>query len=239
MVSNRIEVPEELKVLANKPYRMVSKYNTYAINGYKFQTQSYNRGKTTQNFGVAVVASTSSFSSAKDKNPVIGEVTYYGIIKEIIELNYSNKGSVVLFKCDWVDTIQGRGIQKDKYGITLVNFNHLLNTSDSLSNEPFILATQATQVYYVQDSIEEEWHAVVFSKPRDMFDMGAGNEDDHENINCYQEPIEPLSNDLLADLGDDICARSDINGVTIDGPLNEATKAKGYSLINGYVTAEL
>ncbi|KAF0912255.1 hypothetical protein E2562_013207, partial [Oryza meyeriana var. granulata] len=120
-----IEIHKEIIVLANKPYRVACKYNSYAINGYKFQTESSNKGKSTQNFGVAVVASTSSFSSAQDNNPVIGEVTYYGIIKEIIELNYSNKGSVV-FKCDWVDIVQGRGIQKDKYGITLVNFTNFI-----------------------------------------------------------------------------------------------------------------
>jgi hypothetical protein len=77
---------------------------------------------------VALFAKKSSFSSSKDNNSSVGDVVYYGRIIEIVELNYSNIGHVVLFKCDWVDSVhQGRGVRKDKFGITQVNFNHLLN----------------------------------------------------------------------------------------------------------------
>lgn len=227
MATEDNEVLEELQVLANKPYRMVTKYNSYAINGYKFQTRSYGEGKSTQNFGVAVVAQTSSFSSAKDQNPITGEVTYYGIIKEIIELNYSDRGSVVLFKCDWVDTVRGRGIKKDKFGVTLVNFSHLLNRGDNIFDEPFILARQATQVYYVQDPIDKEWHAVVFSNPRDVFDLDSRDEDDDIDLDFCNELIEHLIDDLPTDFGDDDnCARTDINGLTVDEPLDKAINSK-------------
>lgn len=36
---------------------------------------------------------------------------------------------MVLFKCDWVDSVhQGRGIRKNKFGTTQVNFNNLLTS---------------------------------------------------------------------------------------------------------------
>jgi hypothetical protein len=47
---------------------------------------------------------TKSFSSAKDKNPAVGDVVYYDRITQIVELNYCNEGHVILFKCDWVKT---------------------------------------------------------------------------------------------------------------------------------------
>ena len=75
---------------------MVKKYNSYCINGCIFHTHNYGKGKSTQCDGVKIVAATSSFSSAKDKNPVVGDVSYYGRILEIFELNYSNQGYVVL-----------------------------------------------------------------------------------------------------------------------------------------------
>ena len=46
---------------------------------------------------------------------------YYGIIKEIIELNYRNKGNIVLFKCDWVDNrIQDKWVKKINLGLQVL-----------------------------------------------------------------------------------------------------------------------
>ncbi|CAN6334708.1 unnamed protein product, partial [Urochloa humidicola] len=66
------DVPDEVKILAQKPYMMVKKYNSYSINGFTFHTRSYAEGKVTQCDAVALVAKTSSFSSSKDNNPSIG-----------------------------------------------------------------------------------------------------------------------------------------------------------------------
>jgi hypothetical protein len=97
-----INLPRDVITLSQQPYMMARRYNSYFINGCTYHTHSYGVGKSTQCDGVAVVASTSSFSSAKDDNPAVGDVLYYGRITDIIELNYSNEGHVVLFKCDWV-----------------------------------------------------------------------------------------------------------------------------------------
>ena len=118
---------------------IVKRYHSYCINGSTFHTYKYGKGKATQCYGVATVAATSSFTSSKDKNPVVGDVTYYGRILEIIELNYSNKGHAVLFKCDWVKRI---GVRVDGLGLKQVNFGHVHNNKDLVS-EPFILASQA------------------------------------------------------------------------------------------------
>ncbi|WMV50605.1 hypothetical protein MTR67_043990, partial [Solanum verrucosum] len=42
----------------------------------------------TKNSGVTVVASTTSFASLKDKNRIAADLTYYGRIVDIIELDY-------------------------------------------------------------------------------------------------------------------------------------------------------
>lgn len=119
-----------------------------------------------------VTVKTPSFASAKDKNPIVGDVTYYGVLTDIIQLYYYEDRKVVLFKCDWVDVkSQGRGIKLDELGFTLVNLKQLLST-----NEPFVLASQALQVFYVEDSVERDWHVAIKTKPRDFFDM-------HGNVN--------------------------------------------------------
>jgi len=224
LISRGKEISDEVKLLAHKPYMMVKKYNSYSVNGYTFHTRGYAEGKATQCDAVALVAKTSSFSSSKDNNPFIGDVAYYGRIVEIIELNYSNTGHVVLFKCDWVDSVhQGRGVRKNKFGTTQVNFNNLLNSGNDVFDEPFILATQATQVYYVQDLFDTDWYAVLDATPRDYFDMGAridDNEDENDSYNPTEPqplPIENLSNDIPIDHDEDEnWIRNDIDGTTVD-----------------------
>lgn len=98
------DVPKEICTLANEPSMVATKYNSHSINGYNFHTKSYDEGRSViQSSGVTLVAKTSSFSSSKDQNPQIGDVTYYGVITEILELDYHRMGNIVLFKCHRVD----------------------------------------------------------------------------------------------------------------------------------------
>lgn len=211
-------VSEEIQILAKGPDMHVTTYNSYLINGYNFRTKSCDQGKSTQSSGLVVVAETNSFSSVKDVNPVLGNVSYYGRISDIIELNYSGRGHIVLFKCDWINLSRGRGLKKDKYGVTLVNFNHLSNNTNNLTDEPFVLASQATQVYYVRDPIDRDWHAVVQSKPRDFYDMGIIDCENEEDVYQEKDQVDVINNtiDIGADCGSQYLTRKDINGITID-----------------------
>lgn len=143
------------------------------------------------------------------------EYTYYGMINDIIELSYGSMGSVVLFRCDWA-SLGLRGTKKDKFGVTLVNFERPVHTGKNLLDEPFIHAWQARQVYYVPDA-EEGWHAVRSFPLRDAYDLGGNDEDmeegdiptttpDVENFDCYQPEIPA---------GDVAFHREDVNGQTL------------------------
>ncbi|KAK3025989.1 hypothetical protein RJ639_042146 [Escallonia herrerae] len=46
-------------------------------------------------------------------------------------------------------------VDRDGLGFTLLNFNHLAH-SQNISDELFIFASQAEQVFYVQDAVEED-----------------------------------------------------------------------------------
>ncbi|KAK2408348.1 hypothetical protein QL285_043865 [Trifolium repens] len=87
---------------------------------------------------------------------------------------------VVLFKCIWVDTKLNKGIKIDHFGITSVNFSHLIHTGLNEVDEPFILATDARMVYYVDDPVDQGWSCVCHMKPRDIYDMGEVNLMDSE-----------------------------------------------------------
>ena len=123
--------------LARYPDNEAKQFKCYVINGLKFRTKNSKATRKTQNSGVCVVTK--------------GGATYYGVLIDIIEVNYSDKYRYVLFKCQWVDVISGRGCKKDEFGFPLVNFSRLLHTGDRLIDEPYVLTSQVSQVFYMED----------------------------------------------------------------------------------------
>ena len=70
--------------------------------------------------------------------------TYYGVIEDIWELDYGPL-KVPLFRCQWV-MLTGGGVTIDDSGMTTIDL-----TKVGYSNEPFVLANNVTQVFYVKD----------------------------------------------------------------------------------------
>jgi hypothetical protein len=211
--------PEEIKILAKAPMTIAYKYSSYNINGFNFHTQSYDQGRSIQNSSVAVVAESASTDRGNNDNIIIRKKTYYGIIKEILELNYHHKGNVVLFKCDWVDNrVQDKWVKIDQFGITSVNFKHLFHTGEKLSDEPFILASQAVQVYYVPDPVDTEWAAVVQSKPRDVYDFDNLENEHIDNDSGLIIPLPDLNRNVTVDIINGIVpsVRTDIDGIIVE-----------------------
>ncbi|XP_075086291.1 uncharacterized protein LOC142168999 [Nicotiana tabacum] len=104
-----IEVPDYLRWLAKGPNTIAKRYAAYFINGYRFHTIERDSRCKTQNSGVTLSATTDSFASSRDQNPIDGEVIYS--IQDIIEIDYWGCFSVVLFRCDWFQD----PVEKDVY----------------------------------------------------------------------------------------------------------------------------
>ncbi|QHO20324.1 uncharacterized protein DS421_11g336990 [Arachis hypogaea] len=142
-------------------------------------------------------AITNSVSNGKNPIIVVSDNTYYGKVVDMIELDYFDKLRVVLFKCIWVDTTLNKGIKIDQFGIISVNFSNLIHTSDNETDEPFILATDARMVYYVDDPVDEGWCSVCHMKPRYLYDMGDLNKEELdeslvEDIPFCEQQVENL-----------------------------------------------
>ena len=132
----------------------------------------------TQNSGVFLTSDTSCIASNADRNATQVELPYYGKLEDIIELNYYGRFMVVLFKCQWADTTQDRGFKIDVWKFNCVNFSRLIHTGDRKDHDPYIEASQANMVYYVDDETDKEWSVVVHLKPRDLFDIGDVDEEE-------------------------------------------------------------
>ena len=135
---------------------MVTKHEGYEIRGVRFNTLDRDGKRVTQNSGVKVLAKSEHFASAKDNNPILAEMTYYGVIREIWDVNYT-VFRIPVFKCDWVDS---SGVKVDEMGFTCVNLNKIGYKSD-----PFIMASQVQQVFYVEDQLDSRW-SVVLTPPQ-------------------------------------------------------------------------
>ncbi|KAJ9561926.1 hypothetical protein OSB04_007086 [Centaurea solstitialis] len=203
-------ITNELRVLANGPVEIVNKYKGFIVNGYRFHTKEVERKKKTQNSGVVLEAKTSSFSSARDNNPVVGDVTYYGVLNDIIELEYSVGKKVVLFKCDWISN--GKRKREDENGFTLLNFQ-----GSKPNNEPFILACQAQQVFYVADPVDKEWQVMIKTTARDTYDMTEQPCLDHVDTYLQSEVTSGFQLDENMDID---LTREGFNGVIVDKDIN-------------------
>lgn len=191
-----------LRWLAKGPSNRVRYYTGFDINGIRFHTQERDNTGKCQNSGILVTAQT----------PDQGMVSYYGIVKDMIYLNYYGQFGIVLFKCDWINIFHKDGLKVDKHGFTLVNLNCLLRTE-----EPFVFASQAQQVFYIGNPREKSWHVVVKTKPRDTYVMGDEKNDDIiETLLQSTTHKENVIENILAEIGEIDISRKDVDAIELD-----------------------
>jgi hypothetical protein len=111
-------------------------YGRYDVNGFHFHSTIFEASHplaATTNAGVVMRVTDEGY-----------ETKYYRIIKNIIEYNFAGnkKLKTIFFNCDWFDP--SRGTRENQLGMVEVK------NADRLSGcDPFILAYQVEQVYYM------------------------------------------------------------------------------------------
>ncbi|XP_017428832.2 uncharacterized protein LOC108336898 [Vigna angularis] len=149
---------QDLQELSNWPMRCVKEWHTYFVNGYKFHTDAWSKGKKTTNCGVFVKGLTEG-----------GYDDFYGIIQKIYELEYNTSTTpkrVVLFYCQWFDPSRSGTRVDPRYNIVEIQM-----TSRYRPFDPFILALNVRQVYYVsypafRNIDKRGWCVAIQTKPR-------------------------------------------------------------------------
>ncbi|KAK8934485.1 hypothetical protein KSP39_PZI014484 [Platanthera zijinensis] len=199
------DVHDWVKELSRGPNNVAKMYSAYIINGYRFHTRKCDARRKTQNSGVTLEAVTPSFKSISDENPATICMTYYGAITSIIELDYYGHLNYVLFKCVWFEA------EEDNYGMTCVYFN-----KECYKNDPFVLASQVQQCFYVEDSFNKNKHYVLKVHPRDSFEMG-----DNSNSNTQEVPEISINIAIQEDDCEVDLAREDVPDDIIELPLSE------------------
>jgi hypothetical protein len=178
-------------------------YSKFVINGLRFHTKDAEKSR--QNSGVLVEATTICRSSAKDNAQMVGQVLYYGVLHDVIVLDY-NTFHVPIFKCDWVNIVNGI---KYEDGFTLVNLHE---GHRQFENDPFILATQAKQVFYSRENETSSWYVVLQAPQRD-FDASHMAEDSNYEATIPLDVSQPITDNHD---DDENYARIDVEGVFCD-----------------------
>ena len=141
-ITDSSSIDDTLTWLARKPSYQVMTYQGYQINGYTYYTKAQDAKSSYQNSGVRVDA----------VDGVAGEARpYYGFVEEIWELDYV-QFKIPVFRCRWVHLPH---VKVDNYGVTTVDLGRVAYTS-----EPFVLAKQVHQVFYIVDSCNKKHHVV-------------------------------------------------------------------------------
>ncbi|CAL8169752.1 unnamed protein product [Prunus armeniaca] len=156
-------VSENLRWLAAGPNMAVPLYRSYLIKGIKFNIKAQDDVRTTQNSGVYLLAHTMQVASAKDKNSILSNMGFYGVIQEIWDLDYQ-KFTISVFRCDWIDNISGLVV--DELGFTLVDLSKIGHRNDQ-----FVLASQVKQVFFVDDPMHRGWSVVLSMPNREYNDV--------------------------------------------------------------------
>lgn len=175
------EVSQTLRWLAGGPSYTVYKYEGYRYNGVTYFTKQRDNARAVQNSGVTLVAKTMQVSSAKDKNPVYTDMTFYGVIEEIWELDYHNFRVPVLL-CQWAEN--EKGIKTDEFGFTLVNLNR-----QGHKNDRFASIAQVKQVFYIQDPLDSNWSVVLATPNREYRDSVLIADDDLGDTSLEHQPF--------------------------------------------------
>ncbi|XP_024163761.2 uncharacterized protein LOC112170658 [Rosa chinensis] len=161
-------ISETVRWIAEGPSHEVARFNSYKIDGVQFYTKSLDNVRVCQNSGVYLEAEAMVVASARDRKPVDDDMSFYGVIDEIWELDYA-KFRLPLFKCDWVES--SKGVKVDDLGFTLVNLKRIGHLNDI-----FALATSVYQIFYVQDPVDPRWSVVLRVPQRDYNDLAHDDE---------------------------------------------------------------
>jgi len=185
----------------------VTTMSKYVVNGYKFHTEDCSKNKNSNNSGVWV--------QGGDGNQV-GDIDYYGVVKEILQLEYTGwpYKKLILFRCKWFDPNPTRGTRvHNQYNIIEVN-----HTREYDRYDPFIIAHNVRQVYYAPYPLrrnKSDWWVVIKTKPVGRVEVENVLDVAYQNdiSNVHQIVDDQLENDL--EHPECILEEVDINEVTI------------------------
>ena len=176
VAENKCPDGDDFVSLARGPIEYAKSFRGYVTKGYRFNTLRHDKGLRTQNSGVVLLGDTGNDM----------KTNFYGVLKDVLRLEYLGGNYIVLFRCDWYDVFDlRRGMNIDKFGIVSVDTQKRLKV-----DEPFALASQVSQVFYCTDVVNKgSWRVAVKTRSRKCFEFFEqdGDQCDIEDLEDVEE----------------------------------------------------
>ena len=126
------EMTDELFALATGSMPTALSYSACAVNGVKYVCRERDANRKTQNSGVFVPGSEAT--------------PFYGVLEEVLVIQYVYGCNAIIMRCKCYDTDSRKKRLKVVNNITSIYVN-----AEWYKDDPFILSTQAHQVFYTED----------------------------------------------------------------------------------------
>ncbi|KAH6771782.1 hypothetical protein C2S51_010186 [Perilla frutescens var. frutescens] len=202
-VNNDPRVTDDLYALSQYQDDRYKSWSSGVVNGVRFRCKERDGKFKTQCSGVC------TWGGGEND-----DIMYYGVILEILELDLIFQRKVFLFRCKWYNTDP-----KKKKMLVDNNLTSIDVTSEWYADEPFILATQAQQVFYLNDmSRGKNWMVVQKVNHRNIFDIVERDDEETMTNDVFQEddsnelpPFNPTEDVVETSL----LVREDIDPVTV------------------------
>ncbi|KAG6479232.1 hypothetical protein ZIOFF_062694 [Zingiber officinale] len=134
----------------------VQLYDTCIVNGIRYHTRSRDARRTTQNSGVSVPSSVDG-----------DNLDFFGVLKDVVQLFYSFRYKVQLFWCEWFQCNPKKKSIVEEFGLLSIDTSKTWYVDD-----PFILANQENQVYYLNDIKRGgHWKVVQKVQHREIYEV--------------------------------------------------------------------
>lgn len=202
---------DDLYALSQFPDDRYNSWQSCIVHGVRFRCKERDDKFTTQCSGVCA-------GEYQDETMI-----YYGVLLEVLELDYILGRKVFMFRCKWYNTdAKGKKMLVD-HKLTSIDI-----TSKWYVDEPFILANQAQQVFYLKDMARgKNWMVVQKVNHRNVYDIPEHDEDQVSSSDVFQEgesnelpPFQPTEE--LPDSS--IIIRNDVEPETL--PYEEVQKIR-------------
>ena len=166
------EMTDELFALATGSMPTALSYSACAVNGVKYVCRERDANRKTQNSGVFVPGSEAT--------------PFYGVLEEVLVIQYVYGCNAIIMRCKWYDTDSRKKRLKVVNNITSIYVN-----AEWYKDDPFILSTQAHQVFYTEDLMNgPHWRVAHIFDPRNVWDLPSDSEPVSEDVETYSGQFE-------------------------------------------------
>ncbi|KAH6762986.1 hypothetical protein C2S52_020419 [Perilla frutescens var. hirtella] len=178
---NHKEATKELYALALGPDVEIQLFDACVVNGIRYHAKTRDAHRSSQNSGVTV-------PSSDDKQ----NLDFFGVLKDVVQIFYMFGYKTHLFWCDWFQCSPKKKSMVQEFGRTCIDISKRWYDDD-----PFILATQAQQVYYLDDIKHGGyWKVVEKVQHQGIYEVMEKKDENDESslceVNPQNEPIQEL-----------------------------------------------